>query len=101
MVRVSVLYPRTSGKKFDIEYYKNHHMQLVKKRLAPLTVEIDLGIPNSRGQNSPYIAIGYMTFESVDELITKYGAAAKELRSDIPNYTDIEPVMQISEVIPL
>jgi uncharacterized protein (TIGR02118 family) len=99
MVRVAVLYPRTDGKKFDLEYYKNHHMQLVKQRLTPLRIEIDLGVPNARGQNAPYIAIGYMTFGSMDELVTRYGAAAKELRADISNYTDIDPIMQISEVI--
>jgi uncharacterized protein (TIGR02118 family) len=99
MIRVAVLYPRTTGKKFDLEYYKNHHMQLVKQKLTPLKIEIDLGVPNSRSKDSPYIAIGYMTFESVDEMVARYGAAAKELLADIPNYTDIEPLMQISEVI--
>jgi uncharacterized protein (TIGR02118 family) len=57
------------------------------------------GIPNHQGEPSPYIAIGYMTFESTEQLVAKYGAAAQELHADIPNYTDIDPVIQLSEVI--
>lgn len=99
MIRCSVSYPRTAGKKFDLEYYKNHHMPLVKDRLSPVKVEIDAGIPNYQGEPSPYFAIGHMTFKSMEHLVTKYGAAAQELHADIPNYTDIEPVIQISEII--
>ena|SRR6266702_799332 len=99
MIRVSVSYPRTAGKQFDMEYYQNRHMPLVKERLAPVKVEIDAGIPNYLGEPSPYIAVGYMTFESMQHLLTSYGAAAQELHADIPNYTDIEPVIQLSEVI--
>jgi uncharacterized protein (TIGR02118 family) len=99
MVRVAVLYPRTSGKKFDFEYYKNKHMKLVKERLKPLSIQIDIGVPNARGENSPYVAIGFMTFESMEHMTARYRAVANDLVADIPNYTDIEPVRQISEVV--
>src|SRR5574340_32084 len=99
MIRVSVSYPRSAGKKFDFDYYRNRHMPLVKERLTPITVEIDAGIPNPQGEPSPYVAIGYMTFESLEQFVAGYGAAAKELRSDILNYTDIEPVVQLAEII--
>ena len=99
MIRVSVFYPRTSGKKFDLEYYKKHHMPLVKEKLLPMKVEIDIGIPNNQNQPSHYIAIGHMTFETMEQLVASYGAAAQELHADIPNYTDIEPIIQLSEVV--
>ena len=99
MIRVSVFYPRIEGKRFDIEYYKNHHMSLVKKRLRPITVEIDIGIPNEHGQDAPYVAIGHMTFASKEQLAAVFAPAAQELRADIPHYTDIEPIRQVSEVI--
>lgn len=99
MIRVSVFYPRSSGKKFDLEYYKNHHMPLVKEKLMPVKVEIDAGIPNNQNQPSHYIAIGHMTFETMDQLVAGYAAVAQELHADIPNYTDIEPVIQLSEII--
>ena len=99
MIRVSVSYPRSAGKRFDFEYYRNCHMPFVKARLTPIRVEIDAGIPNHQGELSPYVAIGHMTFESMEQFVTRYGSVARELRADIPNYTDIEPVVQLSEVI--
>lgn len=99
MIRCSVSYPRIAGKNFDLDYYKNRHMPLVKNRLSPIKVEIDEGIPNYQGEPSPYFAIGHMTFETMDQLVAKYGAAAQELHADISNYTDIEPIIQISQII--
>jgi uncharacterized protein (TIGR02118 family) len=98
MVRVLVLYPRTGGKKFDLEYYRNRHIPLVKERLKPVKVEIDLGLPN-QGQPSPYIAVSHLTFESREQLIENYGSAANELLNDKLRFTDIEIITQISEVI--
>jgi hypothetical protein len=40
-----------------------------------------------------------MTFETMDQLVAGYAVAAQELHADIPNYTDIEPVIQLSEII--
>ncbi len=99
MIRVSVSYPRTAGKSFDMDYYRDRHMPLVKERLSPVSIEVDAGVPNPMGEPSPYIAVGYMTFESMEQFVARFGAAAPELMADIPNYTDIEPVVQLSEVI--
>ena len=33
MIRASVLYPNEPGKKFDLDYYINKHMVMVRKRL--------------------------------------------------------------------
>jgi len=33
MVRISVFYATSEGKKFDHDYYVNHHMKLVRERL--------------------------------------------------------------------
>jgi uncharacterized protein (TIGR02118 family) len=74
-------------------------MPLVKEKLAPLKVEIDIGIPNNHNQPSPYIAIGHMTFATMEQLVAGYDAAGQELHADIANYTDIEPIIQLSEVI--
>lgn len=97
MIRVLVLYPRTAGKKFDLEYYKNHHIPLVKRKLNPVKVEIDLGIP-SHGRPSSYIAVSHLLFESREQLSASYGSAAQELNEDKLKFTDIEIITQISEV---
>ena len=38
-------------------------------------------------------------FESVDAFQTAFGPKAQEILGDIPNYTDLQPVMMISEAV--
>ena len=48
---------------------------------------------------SPYIAIGYLTFESLDQVAKGLaGPGAGEVMADVPNYTNVKPILQISEV---
>jgi len=37
--------------------------------------------------------------ESVEALQAGFGPPAQEIMADIPNYTDLSPVIQISEVV--
>ncbi len=97
MIRVLVLYPRTEGKRFNQEYYLNHHMPLVKEKLSPLKVEVDLGVDSAAGP-PPYLAVSHMVFESREQLKAAYEAAVQELLEDKEKFTDIEIVRQVSEV---
>lgn len=100
MVRVLVLYPRGEGKRFDLDYYKNRHMPLVKELLKPLSVEMDISLQR-RGEPSPYLVVSHMTFESMEQLMEKYAAVGEELIADKLRFTDIETIFQVSEVISL
>jgi len=56
MIRVAVLYPRTEGKSFDLEYYKKIHIKMVKEKLTPLGMiraELDIGITGMGNSPSP------------------------------------------------
>ncbi len=100
MIRVAVLYPNSEGKSFNVEYYKNKHMKLAWEKLGPLgmvSCEVDAGIAGMGDTPPPYAAIGYVIFETVDEFQSAFAQAGGELVADIPNYTDIEPTIQISE----
>ena len=50
------------------------------------------------GSASPYVAIANLTFDSVPVFEAAFGPHAKEIMADIPRYTSIEPIIQISEV---
>ena len=39
MIKVSVLYPFAAGCRFDLDYYCNRHMPLVKERLGAARAE--------------------------------------------------------------
>jgi len=45
-----------------------------------------------------YIAMGHLRFNSVEEIQSSFGPHAEAIMADIPNYTDIQPVIQASEV---
>ncbi len=98
MIRALVLYPRIEGKKFDFDYYKNHHMKLVKEKLKPLKIEIDSGIINPENP-SPFIAVSHMIFESREDLANRYREASKILNEDKSKFTDIDIITQISDII--
>jgi uncharacterized protein (TIGR02118 family) len=42
--------------------------------------------------------MGHLYFDSVEAFQAAFGPHAPAIMADIPNYTDIQPVIQISEV---
>jgi len=53
----------------------------------------------SPGTPAPFVAVVDLLFDSVEAFQAAFGAAEAEIVADIPNYTSIEPVVQISETI--
>jgi uncharacterized protein (TIGR02118 family) len=43
-------------------------------------------------------ALGHLLFDSVEAFQAGFGPHAQEIMADIPNYTNVEPAIQISEV---
>ncbi len=50
------------------------------------------------GTPAPFVAMGHLHFDSLEALQAAFEQHAAEIMADIPNYTEIAPVMQISEV---
>ncbi len=101
MIKVSVLYPKTATSKFDIDYYCNRHMPMVQQKLgaALKRMAVDHGLAGGApGSAPPYAAIGHLYFDSVEAFQAAFGPHAKEIMADIPNYTDVQPAVQVSEV---
>ena len=102
MIKVNVMYPYTEGARFDHAYYRDRHMPMMKARLGSACVyyTVDKGL-TGRVPGSPpaFVAICAFICDSAEG----YEAAMKEHRAeilgDIANYTDIAPVLQVSEVI--
>jgi len=69
MIKVSVFYENVEGKKFDLAYYCNKHMPMVKQKLgaACKRVEVEQGLGGAQPGSKPaFIAMGHMLFDSVD-----------------------------------
>ena len=101
MIKVAFLYPNKPGSRFNADYYIDVHMPLVIKRLgtALKAVSAEIGISSAMpDQPPPNAAICAFDFESVQAFNEAVMPHYRELQGDIPNYTDIEPAAQISEV---
>jgi uncharacterized protein (TIGR02118 family) len=101
MIRVSVLYPNPG--KFDMDYYLTKHIVLVHKLLDAMGLvraEVDKGIgtaaPNAP---APYAAIGHLVFDSLENMQKALQKHDPTLAADVPNFTDIRPQFQISEIV--
>ena len=102
MTKVCVLYPNKPGARFDMDYYLTKHMPMVDRILAPAirksTVEhgVGGGAPNTE---AAYLVIASLYFDSPEAFGAAFGPVAAQVQGDIPNYTDIEPIIQINEVL--
>src|SRR4030095_8120842 len=102
MIKVSVMYPNTPGARFDHAYYRDKHMPLVKKRMGDSckSYTVDKGLAGGApGAPATYVGMCHIYADSVEAFQKGFGPHAKEIMADIPNYTDLSPVMQISEVV--
>jgi uncharacterized protein (TIGR02118 family) len=94
MIRVSVLYPAGDDIQFDHDYYRDSHVPLVSEVWKPVKAEIDKGV------NGPYVAGVHFFFESLEQMQAAMGLpGTADVMADVANYTSIQPVMQISEVV--
>ena len=102
MIKVSVMYPGKPGARFDHAYYRDRHMPMVKARLGDscLYYSVDRGLGGGEpGAPPTYVGMCHLFFDSVEAYQRAFGPHAKEILGDIPNYTDLSPVIQISEVV--
>ncbi|HEY2821443.1 MAG TPA: EthD family reductase [Candidatus Acidoferrum sp.] len=101
MIKVSVFYPHQLDARFDMTYYCEHHFPLVRRLLGPAVknTAVEAGI-SGRTPGSPplYVALGHMYFESVPAFVEAWTPVAAQIIADIPNYTNLQPTIQISEV---
>lgn len=102
MVKVNVMYPYTEGARFDHAYYRDRHMPMVKGMLGTActyyTVERGL---TGRAPGSPpaFVATCAFICDSADAYQAAMQQHRAEILADIPNYTDIQPVVQFSEIV--
>jgi uncharacterized protein (TIGR02118 family) len=102
MIKVTILYPNGEGKKFDMDYYSTKHMPMIASLLGDSLklYEIDKGIAGRTPTDPiPYVAIGYLYFDKLSAWQNSFRPHAEKIRGDVSNYTNIQPIIQISEVL--
>lgn len=101
LFKVAILYPNGDDKTFDMDYYEKKHMPMVAGLLGKNLkfYEIDKGIAGrTPNEKVPFVAVGYFYVSDVAE----YGKAIAQYREavvgDFKNYTNIQPIVNISEI---
>lgn len=102
MTKVSVLYPNGEGKIFDMDYYAGKHAPMVAGLLGDALkgAAIESGIGGAApGAPAPFLAMGNMYFDSPEAFVAAFGPNAEKIMGDLPNFTNCEPVIQVSSVV--
>ena len=102
MIKISVFYPAAEGKTFNWEYYTGKHVPMVKSLLSNSVklITFDKGVAGrTPGSPAPYVTMFFMYFENLAAYQKSFGPNAEKIRNDIPNYTNIQPIVQISEIV--
>lgn len=101
MIKMAIFYPNGEGKTFDMDYYSNKHMPMAASLFGDSlkAMAIDKGIAGRTPEMPPtYLAIGYFYFETLSAFQNSIGSNSEKLKADVQNYTNIQPVIQVSEV---
>lgn len=102
LIKISIMYPYAEGKTFNMEYYETKHMPMVASflgsNLIKYTIEkgVSSGIPN---QPLPFMAIGTFYVKSLSEYQAAIAPNRDAIRADFVNYTNVIPVILVSEVV--
>lgn len=98
MIEILVMYPNRKGMRFDETYYLKEHADLVKRLLRPYGLNY---IRVARGSDamSPYHVVAYLGIDSLDSFKAAIDAIGSTLFEDIPRFTDVEPLIQVSQVL--
>ncbi len=102
MIKATAFYSHDENKHFDVKYYLDKHVPFVRKLLgnACKKVEVEKGICSATPGSTPaYAIIGCLYFNSIEDFQNSFGANANEIVSDVANFTNINPTLQISEII--
>jgi uncharacterized protein (TIGR02118 family) len=104
MVTISVFYPRSTGSRFDYDYYTQTHVPLVQAKLMNfglVKAEIMRGLSHFDGGQADFELIGLLTFSSLENMNAGLASAGAEIIADIPNFTDMQPLIQVNQQIAL
>ncbi|HJS51852.1 MAG TPA: EthD family reductase [Pyrinomonadaceae bacterium] len=102
MIKVTFLYPNNEGSRFDMDYYRTAHLDLSRAKFGPALkgLAVDAGTAGiNPGSKPPFHAIAQLLFETIDEFYSAAIPNIEEFKADALKYTDVEPVILISESV--
>src|SRR5690606_5220843 len=102
MLRLTVLYPRQQGARFDFDYYVNRHLPLLNELLLPMglaAIQAHAGEAGGPGGAPPDLMVASLDFPSSDDMRRAMSVHGAAIAADVGRCTDIEPLVQVGSVV--
>jgi uncharacterized protein (TIGR02118 family) len=102
VVKVGTFYPNGVGKVFDMKYYCEIFVPLLKELFGDALkgVAVDQGLYGGEPDAQPFFfALAQYFFDTEEEAVNAYFSNLARIKEERPKFTNIEPVAQVSEVI--
>ncbi len=100
MLVISVFYPASENATFDFGYYTDSHIPLVQQRWGGMGLQefrVLKGGAGPDGAGPTYLLVALLTFQSAEAFGAAAAQHAAEIFADIPNFTNLSPVLQFNE----
>ena len=95
---VTVLYPNKEGARFDFDYYMKTHIPMVSGFFGK-GIDVQKGVSSPMGSSAAFVCSARIWINSVEHFQTVMEQHGGKILADISNYTNIEPIIQIDEVL--
>lgn len=99
MIKLTVIYPKTEGGRFDMDYYINRHMANFDGDALVRGIIVEKGSEALGGGEAPYICMAHVFYDTMEDFQKSFIAIRNVLRDDMKNFTNISSIDQISEVV--
>jgi uncharacterized protein (TIGR02118 family) len=99
---ITVLYETVEGSRFDLAYYMATHMPLVDEKFKPFGLRgwrVLKGVGTPFGGAATFGIIANLEFDTVQQFKDAVAAEGGPVFGDVPNFTDITPVVVIGELV--
>jgi len=106
MIKISILYPKEENSWFDMDCYLKKHLPVTVKHFCGQQgfrgISVERGLENIYGGSGPiYSALCHILFDSFENFTEAYNSHEIIIRDDLLNYTNVKPIIQISERVKL
>lgn len=99
---VTVLYPNEPDAKYDIEYYKTHHMSLMEKNIGKyglVSWSVTTFTPGPDGSAPPYVFGSTVIWSSAAAMKAAFAdESAQQVMQDVANFSNKHPTFLFGDV---
>ena len=102
MIRITLIYRKSAQTHFDFDHYVNHHVPMSRGLMADcglISIEVEKVLRALDGSPSDIVCVTHVDFEDETGLRKALELHGEKMMADFPNYTDIDPEIQVCQVL--